>query len=213
VFRSGPVSMGLDLSARTDLTAAVLAASDDDGVIHLMPFVFTPENGLAERSMRDRASYDAWVRDGQMIAVPGASVDYDFVAEWMRDKLDDLGIEVNSVEFDRWRISIFQKACEDCGAFPFAEWHEVGQGFKDFSPRLESFEAKLLAEEIRHGAHPLLNLAASNAIAVMDPAGSKKIAKNMSTHRIDPLVAAVMAVYPRSEGDTAQSFDLAALIG
>ena len=213
VFRNGPVSMGLDLSARTDLTAAVLAASDDDGAIHLLPFVFTPEQGLAERSMRDRAPYDAWCRDGQMIAVPGASVDYDYVAEFMRDKLDDLEIEVSTIEFDRWRISIFQKACEDCGAFPFAEWHEVGQGFKDFSPRLESFEAKLLAEEIRHGAHPLLNLAASNAIAVMDAAGAKKIDKSKSTQRIDPLVAAIMAVYPRSEGDTSQSFDVMALIG
>ena len=79
-------------------------------------------------------------------------------------------------------------------------WHAVGQGFKDFSPRLESFEVKLLEGKIRHGAHPLLNMAAANAIAVTDPAGSKKIDKSKSTQRIDPLVAAVMALHAVCDG-------------
>ena len=211
VFRRNPVAIGLDLSMRTDLTAAVLAALED-GVVHLMPFVFAPSQGMAERGQRDRAPYMDWVRDGFMSAVPGSSVDYDYVAEWMRDTLDDLEIEVSTLCFDRWRIELFKKACEDCGAFPFVEWKEVGQGYKDMSPRLESFEAKLLAKEIRHGSHPLLNMAASNAIAVQDPSGNRKLDKSKATLRIDPLVAAVMALHEVTEGDTTYEFDVAALI-
>ena len=211
VFRRNPVAVGLDLSMRTDLTAAVLATMED-GVVHLMPFVFAPAQGMAERGQRDRAPYMDWVRDGYMTAVPGSSVDYDYVSEWMRDTLDDLEIEVSTICFDRWRISLFQKACEDCGAFPFAEWIPVGQGYKDISPRLESFEAKLLAKEIRHGSHPLLNMAASNAIAVQDPSGNRKLDKSKATLRIDPLVAAVMALHEVTEGDTTYEFDVAALI-
>jgi phage terminase large subunit-like protein len=212
VFRNNSVSIGLDLSARTDLTAAVCAARDEDGVVHLLPFVFTPMSGLEERARRDRAPYDAWVRDGKMIAVPGASIDYEFVAEWLRDTLDDLGISVTTIEFDRWRIEIFKKAADDVGFCPFAQWNPVGQGYRDFSPRVEAFEQLLLSNKIRHGSHPLLNLAASNAIAVSDPAGNRKLDKSKATQRIDPLVAAVMAVHVVSEGSE-NSFDVSAMIG
>lgn len=214
VFRENGVTIGLDLSSRTDLTAAVIAACDDDGVVHVYPYVFTPMNGLEDRAQRDRAPYGQWVKDGFMVAVPGATVDYDFVAQYLRDELDDKGIEVLKIAFDRWRISIWQKACEDCGAFPYAEWQEVGQGYRDFSPRLESTEALMLGKRLRHGGHPLLNMAAANAIAVSDPAGSKKLDKSRSTLRIDPLVAMVMAAHEVSESENVGGgFDIAAIIG
>ena len=213
VFRENGVAMGLDLSARTDLTAAVIAAQDDDGVVHVHPFVFTPSAGLEDRSQRDRAPYSTWCRDGQMIAVPGSSIDYDYVSTYLRDALDDLGIEINQICFDRWRIDIFKKAAEECGFAQMAEWLPVGQGFKDISPRMESFEAKLLAKEIRHGGHPLLNMAISNCIATMDAAGAKKLDKSKATQRIDPAVAMIMATHQVSEGNTFQEFCVEALIG
>ena len=60
---------------------------------------------------------------------------------------------------------------------------------------------------------PAHYLAAANAIGVPDPAGNIKMDKSKSTQRIDPLVAAVMAAYPVSEGDTVEEFDAAAMIG
>lgn len=213
VFQSEGVTLGLDLSARQDLTAAVIAAADDEGVVHVYPYVFTPMSGLEDRAKRDRTPYDAWVRDGYLIAVPGSTVDYDWVAQYLRDELDDQGVEVMKVAFDRWRISIWQKACEDCGAFGFAEWMEVGQGYKDFSPRMESTEALMLAGKLRHGGHPLLNMAAANAIAVLDPSGNRKLDKSKSTLRIDPLVAMVMAAHEVSESaDAGGGFNIDALI-
>ena len=213
VFRKNGVTIGLDLSARTDLTAAVIAAQDDDGVVHTFPYVFTPMSGLEDRAQRDRTPYDAWVRDGHMVAVPGSSVDYDWVAQWLRDTLDDAGVEVLKIAFDRWRIDLFQKACEDCGAFGFAEWLPVGQGYKDMAPRLEAMEALILAKKIRHGGHPLLNMGAANAIATVDPAGAKKLDKSKASLRIDPLVAMVMAVFEVSESaDAGGGFNIDALI-
>jgi phage terminase large subunit-like protein len=80
------------------------------------------------------------------------------------------------------------------------------------SPRLESFESAALEHKLRHGAHPLLTMAAANAIRVKDPAGSSKLDKAKSSQRIDPLIAAVMAVYPVTEGEV-DAFDVAAVIG
>jgi phage terminase large subunit-like protein len=212
VFRSGTyVSMGLDLSQRNDLTAAVLAAKDDDGVVHLLPFVFSPTEGMAERENRDKAPYTAWVKAGQLVAVPGKVLDYEWVSEWLRLKLGELGISPSSVQFDRWRINEMKQAAERAGFAQDAEWCEIGQGFKDMSPRVEMFEQLLLQGKLRHGAHPLLNMSAANAIAVSDPANNRKLDKSKATQRIDPLVAAVMAVGAFT--DQGSALDIAAMIG
>lgn len=211
VFRDGTTSIGLDLSLRTDLTAAVLAARDDYGVVHLLPFVFTPEQGLKDRALRDKAPYEAWVRDGQLITVPGTTLDYDWLSEWLKLKLEELRISVDVLAFDRWRIKEFQSSAARCGFAQETSWQEVGQGYQSMSPRIEHFETLLLQGKIRHGNHPLLAMAAANAVAVSDPAGNRKLAKDRSTLRIDPIVAAVMAVGVFMEQD--QPFDVEALIG
>jgi phage terminase large subunit-like protein len=195
VFRNAyHVSIGLDLSIRSDLTAAVLAAKDDDGFIHLLPFVFIPETGIREKALRDKAPYDTWSNTGHMVAVPGTTLDYEWLCQFLRMQLEDLQITVTSVNFDRWRINEFKGYAEKFGFAQEAEWVEVGQGYQSMSPRIEAFETYMLQEKIRHGAHPLLNMAASNAIVTRDPAGNRKIDKSKSTQKIDPLVAAVMAV-------------------
>ena len=194
VFKQGHVSMGLDLSMRNDLTAAVLAAKDDDGVVHLLPFVFSPEKGLTDRENRDKVPYTTWVKNGQLVAVPGATLDYVWLCEYLDRATKEIGIVISSIEFDRWRIRELKGAAEQTGFAQDALWVEVGQGYKDFSPRIELFETHLLQDKLRHGSHPLLNMAAANAIVVRDPAGNRKIDKSKATQRIDPLVAAVMAV-------------------
>jgi phage terminase large subunit-like protein len=55
---------GLDLSARNDLTALVIAGEADDGVWDVFPFFWTPQKTLEERTKTDRAPYDVWVREG-----------------------------------------------------------------------------------------------------------------------------------------------------
>lgn len=200
VFRKGPVAMGLDLSSRGDLTAAVMAAKDEHDVVHLYPFVFCPTEGIRERSLRDRAPYDIWCAKGQMIPLGGRTMDYPQICMYLRDVLNDMDINLDYVIFDRWGISHFKTSAEEAGFAPFARWVECGQGFKDMSPRCKAFENLILNKQIRHGMHPLLSLAFSHAIATVDPSGNVKLAKNKSSQRIDPAVAAVMAVFAVTEG-------------
>jgi len=209
LFRDGRcVSMGLDLSQRNDLTAAVLSVMSDEGVVHLLPYVFTPQTGLEARELRDRAPYTTWVRDSKLIAVPGATIDYDWLFEYLRVRLEDEGIRVDVVAFDRWRINEAKAAAERAG-FVVPVWVEVGQGFRDISPRVEFFEQLLLQNKIAHGGHPLLNMAAANCIVVSDPAGNRKVDKSKSTQRIDPLVAALMSA---GVHQTEQSFDVSSFV-
>jgi phage terminase large subunit-like protein len=188
------VSLGLDLSMRNDLTAAVISTKDEEEYYHVIPFVFTPTEGIKARELRDKAPYGAWVDSGHLIAVPGTTLDYEWVCEYLKQKLNEMGIKLSAICFDRWRIDILKGAAQRTNFAQDAEWVEVAQGYISMSPRIEHFETILLQGRMRHGGHPLLNMAAANAVVIRDPANNRKIDKSKTTQRIDPLVAAVMSV-------------------
>jgi len=185
----GPVYAGLDLSARTDLTALVLVGQVD-GAWHVVPHLWTPEQGLAERARRDRAPYDVWARQGFLHTTPGATVDYEHVAADLGEILADF--DVQAVAYDRWRIDLLRKELGKLDiTLPLLEW---GQGYKDMSPALDALEAELLNGRIRHGGHPVLQMCAANAVVTRDPTGARKLDKARATGRIDGLQALAMAI-------------------
>jgi phage terminase large subunit-like protein len=189
-FRAGPCFIGLDLSARNDLTALVLIAKDASGLWHCRPEFFAPEVGVRDRASRDRAPYDVWASDGTLHLTPGASVEYQWVAERLLDLCDTYPVQ--AIAFDRWRIDVLlaelKRVNRELPMEPF------GQGFKDMSPALEALETELINGRLRHGGHPILRWNAANAIAVNDPAGNRKLDKSKATGRIDGLVALAMAM-------------------
>jgi len=190
VFRIGPVYIGLDLSARNDLTALAMVAKGDDGIWNARLEFFAPLSGIVDRSHRDRAPYDVWEKEGIITATAGASVEYETVAERLIDLCDTY--QVAAIAFDRWRIDVLLTELKRMGAeLPI---HPFGQGFKDMSPALDAVESEMMNGKLRHGNNPLLTWCASNAIAVRDPAGGRKLDKAKSTGRIDGLVALTMAM-------------------
>lgn len=179
---------GLDLSARTDLTALVLVGKVD-GKWHTVPYFWTPNEGLIDRAKRDRSPYDLWHRQGYLRTTPGATVDYEYVATDMAALL--AGRDVQAIAYDRWRISLLKKEFERIGAdLPLVEW---GQGFKDMAPALDHLEAELLNGRVCHGNHPVLSMCAANAVITKDPTGARKLDKSRATGRIDGLQAMAMA--------------------
>ena len=191
-FYKYPVNLGLDLSARTDLTAAVASCVDDEGVVHVKVYAFTPSYGLEERARADRANYPLWVEQGHLFTTPGRVIDYEVAVTMLKEKLE--GMDIEAVAFDRWRMDLFKKEADKIGFAPNARWVRVGQGFRDMAPRLDTFEGILIEELMRHGGHPVLNMAVGSAVAVKDAANNRKLEKARSSARIDALVAAVMSV-------------------
>ena len=190
VFESCSVWAGLDLSARQDLTALVLAACDGDGVWHVRPYFWAPQRGLADRARRDRAPYDLWAQQGILETTPGASVDYGFIAERLGEIAGEYDLQ--AVAYDRWRIDVLKKELDARSiAVPLAEF---GQGYKDMSPALDSLEAAVASGKILHGGNPILTWCAANAVATRDPANNRKLDKSKATGRIDGIVALAMAL-------------------
>lgn len=203
VFERNESFMGLDLSARSDLTALVQIAREDDRW-HVRPVFFCPMDGLIERSARDRAPYDVWYRKGQLVATPGKSVGYDSVADTLVH-LCDTG-NVIGVAYDRWRMDILKTELAKMGAeLPLVDY---GQGFRDMSPALDELEEELVQGRVRHGDHPILRWCASNAVVQTDPAGNRKLNKARSTGRIDGMVALAMAMGIAHKVQESQIIDL-----
>lgn len=203
VFYEEPVFVGLDLSARNDLTAMVMVAARED-VWSVKCQFWTPAQGLRERAQQDRAPYDVWAKQGFMSAVPGVSIDYGFVATEIGELLE--GMDVRVVAFDRWRMDLLKKEMDAIGLeLPL---NPFGQGFRDMAPALDTVETTLLNGKMRHGAHPVLTMCMANARVVKDAAGNRKLDKQKATGRIDGAVALCMAMgRVTTEDDSADLLD------
>jgi phage terminase large subunit-like protein len=199
----------LDLSGKNDLTALIMTATDASGITHVLPFFFTPEDNLKDRADRDKVPYTLWVSQGFLIAVPGKTIDYRYVAQ----KLGELhgSMKIAGIKFDRWRIADLQRDLIAEGVDAWIDGQDVeipgglrlvphGQGFKDMSPAVERLEDRLIEGKIRHGNHPVLYMCAANTRVQADPAGGRKFDKMKSTGRIDGIVALAMAISAEAEG-------------
>lgn len=196
----GPVYAGLDLSARTDLTALVLIGQVD-GMWCVQPHFWTPKTGVQERERRDRAPYMAWAQQGFLRVCDGAAIDYEQVANDMGEILSD--VDVQAIAFDRWRIDVLRRELDRMGLdLPLIEW---GQGFKDMSPALDALEVALLNNDVAHGNHPVLTWCAANATTTKDPAGNRKLDKSRPTGRIDGIQALAMAFGVATRTEAAQT--------
>jgi phage terminase large subunit-like protein len=208
------VFAGLDLSETSDLTALVLGHCDPrDGVWHVKPFFWLPSERLAEKAARDRIPYDLWAERGFLDVTPGGAIDYEFVAERLKEIFEEHS--VTKVAFDRWNYPHFKPWLSKAG---FSEsllertFVEFGQGFKSMSPALRDLENVVLQRKLRHGNNPILNWCMANSVVERDAAGNRKLSKKRARGRIDGAIALTMMVGVAPAAWVAK-VDVRALIG
>jgi phage terminase large subunit-like protein len=193
----------LDLSARRDLTALTLLFDPLPGELErpVITFVWTPAADLSARGQRDKAPYTTWKEQGFLLTTTGATVDPDFIAAHIAEIM--ALYDIRAMAFDRWRIQDLLNALDaigvrvtvdpeepETGSLRLVGW---GQGFRDMAPAVDAIEALVTSHTLRHGGHPVLTWAASNAVATRDAANNRKIDKAKARNRIDPFVALTMA--------------------
>lgn len=186
--------LGLDLSEVGDLTA-LGAVWEANGVLCAWARGFLPEDGIIQRSQRDRVPYDHWAKTGQLVLVPGKAIDEDWVAKehvwplWQKYQVAKAG-------FDRWGFKAFRKALKRAGmaeAVLDSKWEPVGMGTATMTPVLKELEARLLNRTFRHGCQPVLTMAANNAVVSGD-SEARRLSKRTSRARIDPLIAVAIGL-------------------
>jgi phage terminase large subunit-like protein len=78
------------------------------------------------------------------------------------------------------------------------------------SPATKAFEERILNRQLIHDGNPVLTWAMSNVSIESDAAGNKKPNKDRSRERIDPAVAAVMAVGIAASEPAPHKYDFSA---
>lgn len=201
-WKGRPVFLGLDLSSKLALTALAAVAAMADGSLEGLLWFWTPADTLRERAERESVPYDAWRNDGHVIATPGRSVEYSFVAHQIRDVLERF--DVHELAYDRWRMADLIRELDAIGVRHYSgdeppaglRLRDFGQGFKDMGPAVETMETVVLNKTLKVQRNPALTMCSLNATLIADPAGNRKFDKRpgKSLGHIDGLVALAMAV-------------------
>jgi phage terminase large subunit-like protein len=193
-LRGHEVYAGLDLSETADLTALVIIGKVD-GVCHVQPTFWLPGKGLAKKARADRIPYDKWCNQGYLVATPGASISYDYIAQYLRRTLFERH-DVNRIGFDRWNMKYLKPWLLSAG---FSErlieerWVEFGSR-QSMSAALRELEALILERKLRHDDNPVMNMCAENAVVEGTDASNRKLSKKRSGGRIEGMVALAMAI-------------------
>lgn len=209
-----PCWLSLDLSKKNDLTA-LSACWRKDLKLYVKTWYFTTRAGIHDRARDDNAPYDKWADDPavRLEAVPGATIDYEFVGAKVK-ALIDAGHDVRFLTFDSAKIGDFIDAC---GRIDFPVWkfegpdEPQGDGLKLVShgqgtrivfreralcmPKsIEQLEDAILDGDIVIDKSPVTTMCASNAIIVSDAMNNRAFDKKRSRGRIDGMVSIVQSV-------------------
>jgi len=180
---------GLDLASTTDIAAFVLLFPKEDGEYDVLCRFFIPEDGMRERSRRDKVPYETWVKQGYITATEGNVIDYDFIkAQIIKDceKFD-----VKEIAYDRWNSTQLITDLENEGV---SQMVQFGQGFGSMSAPTKQIETLVFQNKLNHGNNPVLTWMMSNVAIKRDPADNIKIDKAKSSEKVDGMVSLAMAL-------------------
>jgi phage terminase large subunit-like protein len=187
-----PCLVGVDLSAKLDLTALVaLFPPLADEPWRVVPYVWTPADTMAERAHRDRAPYPQWRDEGYLRTTPGTRVDHQVI----RDALAELRsvVDIRAAGFDPWHADQLIVQLTQTDGFATDQVVEVSQTYKGMSSGCKSLQAAVLAGQVDVRGDPVVTWAAGNAVVQTDGKDNIYPLKKRSRGRIDPLMALCVA--------------------
>jgi len=180
---------GLDLSTVRDITAlSLLFHNDKTSTFTVIPYFFVPEETIFIRTRKENVPYEAWEKEGYIIATPGDVIDY----RWIYDTVLKVAEKYNlkKIAFDRWNSSQLVNDLVEEGI----KMEPYGQGYASMSTPTKELEKIVVSHQLQHGENPVLRWMCSNVMLKPDPAGNIKIDKSKSTEKVDGMVALVMAL-------------------
>jgi phage terminase large subunit-like protein len=195
----------LDLSATRDLSSLCLAFPADDGIDMHWRF-WTPADTVKQHEEEWRVPLRDWVEEGWITTSGGLAIDYADI----RTAISGVICDSNGAIVDRSDESVVME--HDIVVLVYDPWNAkdlverqlndtdgincepMRQGYQSMSGPCKEFERMLAAGTIRHGDNPVVSWMARHCVVDQDPAGNIKPNKKKSRHKIDGIVAAVMAI-------------------
>lgn len=179
---------GYDLSEVNDITAAAYVFYDGQDAIDIKLNCFLPEGRIDALAAVSKVPYRRWVDEGWIRLTTGETVNYDFL-EAADDKMR-AKYRILAQGIDPWHAGQFAARMEQKGL----RLVRVPQTNQALHAAVEEFERLLQVKGVRHGGNPLLAWIASNVILNIDARGNKRIDKQSSPEKIDPMAAILNAL-------------------
>ena len=200
----GPCYLGLDLSQTTDLTALCMYWPETGRIDFI---IYTVKNGLSEREGTDNIPYSE-LPPGQLRIVGNRIINYAEVAADLKMLAGEF--DVQGLAADPWKIKVLMDTMEE-GGMEFANWEDdegteeivgnefppitqVRQNIEGMTGAIDELDRRLRNGQIKHGNSLLLQRSLSSAKVFVDGNLNRKFMKSQSSGRIDPAVAAAMAI-------------------
>jgi phage terminase large subunit-like protein len=180
--------LAIDLGESHDHTALVLLFGSEEDGYQILPFFLTCEQGLDERARRDRAPYSEWQRAGLLEVVPGGTVKFDQLRQFIQQLAGEF--DVREIAVDRWRAKQLMTLLSEDGLVVV----EVAPTAVNIAPAASALERLLKEGKLRHGGHPVLSWNAANCVADVDAVGNVRPSKVRSGGRIDGISALCIAL-------------------
>lgn len=157
---------GVDLSATTDLTAAVVIYRlKEDNRLYVLQMYWMPEDLLGKRVTEDKIPYDLWRDQGILRTCPGNRVSYKDVTAWFSEIQTKYGLCVSWVGYDPWGAPYWK---DDMEATFGDVLEEVRQGKLTLSNPMKELGAELRAGRVIYNNNPILKWCMSNVAVDTD---------------------------------------------
>ena len=170
-FRDCYAVGGIDLSQTTDLTAASVVI-EKDGVLYAFTQFFMPRNRLESLQATDSVPYDIFVKKGNLTLSGDNYVDYHDVFNWYVMLLEEYGIRVLQIGYDRYSAQYLVDELKNYGFHT----DDVYQG-ENLTPVIREFEGIIKDGNFKIASNNLLK---SHFLNVA-------IKQNMETRKIRPI--------------------------
>ena len=125
---------GIDLSQTTDLTAASVVI-EKEGTLYAFTKFFMPRNRIETLTATDGVPYEIFVKKGVLVLSGENYVDYHDVFNWYVELLEEYGIRVLQIGYDRYSA---QYLVDDLNGYGF-HTDDVWQG-ENLTPVIREFE-------------------------------------------------------------------------
>lgn len=187
-IRGCEVIIGSDLSAKIDQTSYTIECYKDEKY-YVFNFSFMPEETLKAKMTTDKVPYDVWVKQGHIILVPGAVIDYDFMRVHMYKIIKEYNLKPLEFPTDPWNAYQLIIDLENDGYIA----PEIRQGYQTLSGPTKHFREEVYRGNVIHNNNPNLTWSVSNAVKKEDANENIMLDKAKSFERIDPLASLINA--------------------
>ena len=177
--------IGIDLASKIDLTAMMILIRHDDAW-YLFGKYYLPQDTI---DLKGNEHYQRWQMEGWLTGTPGARTDYAYLESDLLKIYDT--VEVQELVYDPREAEYLMQSIREQVSCPVVE---MTQSAAALSEPMKEFEGEICAGKLFHNGDPVLQWAAGNVVLKESRNKLYYPAKQNVQSKIDPIVAAVMAM-------------------